>query len=515
MCDYIGDSNSQRLALLPLLGGKLYDVKLMSMLAIGLKLSGWQIKILLYKRRNVLPRLYLEAFGFYNFIYWEDFSSYLDTEKAAIKFEDYLEQDLDFATIKEWKYQDCWIGPNILATLSRSSYSRLPNFATKAAKEKLRSLLKDSVININTARLIVRKLKPDFMYIVEPNYANNGPITDVAINEGVDFAHTIGCPRDDALMFRRLTFGNRRGHPSSISHENLKEISKVHLSSTENDELNKIFVDRYSGKWIVQSFNQQEVHSFDLEQLNTELGFSKSQKVAAVFSHVLWDANLFYGEDLFDDYAHWFVETVKAAIQNESVNWIIKLHPANVWKLKRDNMEQQKLSELVLLEEYLSPSFTLPPHVKLLLPDTKISTQSLFSYIDYGVTVRGTVSTELPCFGIPVFTAGTGRAHGHGFTVDSETRDDYLKKMSTIHTYDRLTDEQVLLARKHAHAIFVKRPWVMKSFRPEFGDYSSTQNPLSQNFVLSAQSINEINDNGDLQKWSNWASNRHSIDFIN
>ena len=75
----------------------------------------------------------------------------------------------------------------------------------------------------------------------------------------------------------------------------------------------------------------------------------------------------------------WFVETVKAAIQNESVNWIIKLHPANVWKLKRDNMEQQKLSELVLLEEFLGSNFTLPSHVKLLLPDTKISTQSLFS----------------------------------------------------------------------------------------------------------------------------------------
>ena len=33
----------------------------------------------------------------------------------------------------------------------------------------------------------------------------------------------------------------------------------------------------------------------------------------------------------------------------------------------------------------------------------------LFKVIDYGITVRGTIGIELPCFGIPVITAGTGR----------------------------------------------------------------------------------------------------------
>ena len=54
----------------------------------------------------------------------------------------------------------------------------------------------------------------------------------------------------------------------------------------------------------------------------------------------------------------------------------------------------------------------LPPHVRVLAPDTKVSTLSLFRSIDAGITVRGSIGYELPCFGVPVVTAGTGRYSG-------------------------------------------------------------------------------------------------------
>jgi hypothetical protein len=51
----------------------------------------------------------------------------------------------------------------------------------------------------------------------------------------------------------------------------------------------------------------------------------------------------------------------------------------------------------------------------VLLPDTKISTLSLYRFADYGVTVRGTPGLEIACFGKPAFTAGTGTYAGLGF----------------------------------------------------------------------------------------------------
>ena len=106
-----------------------------------------------------------------------------------------------------------------------------------------------------------------------------------------------------------------------------------------------------------------------------------------------------------------------AACANDRVNWVVKLHPANVWKRRRDRVSGE-LDELVAIRERVGE---LPPHVRLLEPDTDISTWSLFDVTDFGVTIRGSVGFELPCFGVPVLTAGTGFYSGRGFTVDSET----------------------------------------------------------------------------------------------
>src|SRR5262249_50962963 len=156
-----------------------------------------------------------------------------------------------------------------------------------------------------------------------------------------------------------------------------------------------------------------------------------------------WDEALFFGNDLFDDFEHWLLETTRAACQNRNLNWIIKLHPANVIKLL-DHQKTQTPSELVVLSQ-LGP---LPEHVKILPADTDINTQSLFPLIDYGLTVRGTIGLELPCFGIPVLLAGTGRYSGKGFTIDPETREEYLKQLMSLHEVAPLSDEIVQMARQ-------------------------------------------------------------------
>ena len=35
-----------------------------------------------------------------------------------------------------------------------------------------------------------------------------------------------------------------------------------------------------------------------------------------------WDANLFYGEDLFNDAGDWFINTIDAATKNKNINYI-------------------------------------------------------------------------------------------------------------------------------------------------------------------------------------------------
>jgi hypothetical protein len=228
-----------------------------------------------------------------------------------------------------------------------------------------------------------------------------------------------------------------------------------------------------------------------------------------VFSHVLWDANLFYGEDLFQDYGEWFVETVRAAAANPNLNWLIKLHPANLWKRAREGIAGE-FAETRLIREHIG---ALPPHVHILDPDCGIDTMSLFHFTDYGVTVRGTSGMELPCLGKPVLTAGTGRYSGLGFTDDCASAAEYLERLQSLHLEPPLAPERTLLARRHAYAAFLLRPWRMTSFKSVFAYRESGTHPLDHNLACAVAAIEDVERNGDLARWTAWAAS-DAVDYL-
>ena len=190
---------------------------------------------------------------------------------------------------------------------------------------------------------------------------------------------------------------------------------------------------------MVSARNQPNSEDYAKGEIFKRYGLDQTKKLAVVFSHVLWDANLFYGEDLFKDYGDWFEQTVKAACENDRVNWLIKMHPANLWKRSREGSEGE-YAEISIINDSIGK---LPLHVKILDPSASVSTLSLYESIDYAITVRGTAATEAPCFGVPTLTAGTGRCDGFGFTIDSHSCEEYLNKLDTIEKIPKMNSEQI------------------------------------------------------------------------
>ncbi len=188
-----------------------------------------------------------------------------------------------------------------------------------------------------------------------------------------------------------------------------------------------------------------------------------------IFSHILYDATFFYGDSLYPDYASWLVETVRAAVANPQIHWVVKVHPVNVWRSKMDSAPLEQLEARLLREAFGE----LPPHVTIMPADTDVNTYALFQTIDYGLTVRGTVGMELPCYGIPTVTAGTGRYSGRGFTMEPATPADYQALLARLHAVPRLDARTVALARRYASGTFFLRPARMDSARLLFNHPSS------------------------------------------
>jgi len=485
-----------------------YGVKLECMLSLALRLRGWRVQVLTSGLYTNARRIFA-AYGIEEMVAFETLVENSEAE-SAIRAEvaRRAAERMDFQSVMAWTYRDAWIGPQMLSSVSRQKFVGAPDPRDASVRA---ALLQQLPVTLSFAHAAERRLaakRPDLILVNEPNFHVLGPFVDVAIARSIPAIHFIQPSRDDALVLKRLTKGTRRIHPNSISGETLERLLAEPWSDAQEAALDFEFRQRYGGTWRVQARNQPGVVEMTGEEIHRTLGLDRGKPTAVLFSHVLWDANLFYGEDLFENYGHWFVESVKAAAANPRVNWLIKLHPANLWKRKMSGVTDE-YGEIALIREHVGE---LPGHVRMLPPDTPISTLSLFRMIDAGITVRGSIGYELPCFGVPVVTAGTGRYSGFRFTLDHASAKDYLATLARLETLPRLSAEAVRRAKVHAYALFVRRPWLYTSFRSEFAP--DPTDPLFQNLYPTVRSHLDIRRNGDLDAFADWAVGSHNVDYL-
>ena len=488
----------------------IYGLKLMAFVSQALRLRGWRIQVVLRNRSTMLGRLYFRAFGIRRFVYLEDHR--LSAEERALcrrKAQEFLDGPLSLQGIKAWTFEGCWIGPQIISTLSRIRFEGSVDFTHLEVRRRLQEMLVQALEHVLRARKFIEQHPADLALTIEANYAVFGPLVDVTIGRGCNVIQMTQPWRDDALTFRRLTSVTRREHPSSVARETLDLLVRRPWTDREQQALDQMFRDRYGGRWLLQERNQRGTRRYTPDELTRRFRLDPAKPTVVVFSQVLWDANLFYGDDLFEDAGEWFVETVRAACANPALNWLIKLHPANVWKRKYEGITQE-YAERVLIDQAIG---TLPPHVTLIAADDDISTLSLFESIDYGVTVRGTSGMELACFGKPCVTAGTGRYSGLGFTLDSTSREQYLQRLANLHKQPALSDEETLRAKWHAYAAFALRPWPMLSAKASFSYREHGSAPLDHNLRLAVASLDELSRRGDLAVWGSWAEG-DTVDFV-
>lgn len=506
---YKGGRNLNRKVLVvSLTSDFLYQVKLEAMLAKALQLAGCSIQVLTWKH-SFWSKKYFRSFGINKFLNFEEYFHSNGRDKLAESLSGFFSKKINFQEVKNYRYEGCRIGQQVLSALARKDYST-PDLSDSKTQELFERYLIQQINAVDAAERLFNKEKPDILLFCEVNGLIYGAIFDLAFKKGLNIVQFARSLREDSLIFKKFNSESFGLHPNSISKSTFEEIKKIPWSEKYERVLWEEFSLRYTKKKYAGYINESGEAINEAERVIKELGVDKNKKTAVIFPHVLWDANLYYGEDIFTDYEEWFIETVKAACNNSKINWLIKLHPANIWKRRREKIKSE-LREITLIKEKVG---NLPPHVYLLYPEANISTFSLFKVTDYGITVRGTVGMEMPCFGGVVFTAGTGRYSGLGFTNDSASKEDYLEKLSRIQDFLPLSEEQVLLAKKHAYAVFVLRPWRKCSFEADFDYNLKGIHPLGHKFNILVNSSNELSAAEDLNKFSNWVLNSNSPDYL-
>lgn len=364
--------------------------------------------------------------------------------------------------------------------------------------------------NVHAAEAMRKAFPPVMGMLLEKGISPFAEIFGACVAAEIPVVQYVGSQNTNQYVLKRYTARNRHQHPFSLDPSTWEATKKMSWSSGRSESLMTEFSESYEkGTWFNRRYLHQDKKIKSRDEVIQQLSLDPNKKTAVVFSHVLWDATFFYGTSLFQDYETWLIETVQAACKNSNLNWLIKLHPDLVWKLKYEK-HTGELRDSIAIRSAVGK---LPDHVKVIAPDTDLSTLSFFQITDVCVTVRGTIGIEMACHGIPVLTAGTGRYAGLGFTVDSSTKDDYLRRLAEAHTIPRLADAQIELARRFGYVLFMRRPWPVQSFQLVKKPMSSVGDPLDTNIVFQPESGLKLAHAPDLEQLALWLQSEEA-DFL-
>jgi hypothetical protein len=348
------------------------------------------------------------------------------------------------------------------------------------------------------------------MLAMEKGLSPSAELFSAAIGRGIDFVQICGSQYLSDFILKRYSASNAFDHPVSLDTTTWQAAMHMpwgpHLEKALLGEIHEAYL---QGSWFKRKYFHNSKRIKSAEELRSQLRLDPAKPNAVIFSHVLWDATVFYGEGLFEDYETWLIESVRAACENPRVNWIVKLHPDLIWKLRREGFTGE-LRDLIAIRSAVRK---LPNHIQVLMPETDISTYSFFELTDYCLTVRGTIGIEMACYGVPVLTAGTGRYSHLGFTIDSGTREEYLNRVTQIDGQPRSTPQQTQLARRFAHALFNLRPWPMRSFEYVHPNPNELDHPLMPDLVPRITTADALRSADDFQRFLRWIQSRH-IDYL-
>ena len=497
-------------ALIASLSYATYQLKLEGMFAKAFQFQGLD-PVVLVPSDSELPRRYLETFGISRFVTLDRYLGPEREQRARREAAELLAAVRSPSDLKSLTFLGADVGREALSTVSRYLHEGGVDLDDPRAQALLRELLPAAVRTALAAESLFDDLEPELVLFNERNYADQGPLCDIALLRGLNVIQFVSGFEDDTMVFKRYTSETKAIHPRSLADTSWERVRGIEWTPARDQELEAEFARRYDkDATFLARWNQGWTRRQSRGEIAATLGLDPAKKTAVIFSHVLWDANMFFGRDLFADQEEWFVESVRSACANDRVNWIVKLHPANVWKRRRDSVSGE-LDEHEAIREHVGE---LPPHVKLLDPDTDISTWSLFDVTDWGVTIRGSIGFELPCFGKSALTAGTGFYSGRGFTVDSDTAGEYLGRLARIQEILPPEPEAVELARKHAYGLFKLRQTRFTSFRSVFKPVEEIDDPYEATIEVTAESAEELRRAEDLRLLGQWAVRSRELDYL-
>lgn len=339
-----------------------------------------------------------------------------------------------------FKHRGVEVGRFMNSSLIRFLQGKPPEGHEEVARE----FLYGSLVYTEAAITAVKCFKPDYVFMSHGSYVDYGTALAVATNAGIPVTHWGSSYLENHYYMCTVTQSTNRSR-QVLSKEAWQQRAEQPLSPKENALLDSYLNARYTAGL---SFDIRSPQKPDKpEELRSKLDLPSDKPVWCVFLHLSWDNVFNLAPMAFDTVESWVLDTLQTIIALTEVTWLVKIHPAEV-----------STNTLLGMQSLIKDNFPhLPPHVRIIPPDSDINAYGLYQLLDGGVTIFGTAGLELTVLGKPVILAGDTHFGNKGFTCDALTKEEYEALLRQAARLPKLSPEQHALARQYAYSYFIQR----------------------------------------------------------
>ncbi len=455
---------------------------------------------------------YFRLFGVDNLVMWDRYvKEVTDPAEAEKIMESLLPNAPTISGMIGSQFRGVDVGKHALSMTCRRRLEGRLDLRDQKTSAVLRTQFRDGIQSVLATARFLEEHPVEKMLVRDAGYIPNGGIFETGLERGVDCVVYEQGQRRGAWIFKRYTKETKGQHYFSLASSTWERIRAEPWTQTDEAVLEEEFARRYTPDSLDDTRRLQSGKAMKSpDEVRAQLGLDPQKKTAGIFSHMAWDAAFFFGSCLFEDFENWLFETVKfVAAECPTMNWVIKLHPFNVFKLKREGRTEE--SEMRLLRSLMP----LPPHVRIMRATTDINTRSLFPVVDYVLTVNGTVGMEFPCYGIPALLAGTGRYDGRGFTIDPSTKEEYFRTLKMLHTIPPLGPEARRLARRHFLTVMTRRQVSLEDIASvELKRINEAQSDVHDNISISPRSLEQFESSSSITGLGDWLAYSREPDLL-
>ena len=376
-----------------------------------------------------------------DFLYLSNYISDNDLNEIN-NYVESLELSYDHNSYINLKFHGIDVGKRAYETLQRIFFIGKPDKINLNKNSFGYEILYNTLIQVMVAEKVIKQY--DLIVVDELSYASWAIWADVAL-------------KANKLVLREAytgNFGKESVKKQTITIYSDFETARLRDCGYPSERILAALDDKQQVSTLAQVgldklLNQHHSDNDDINWRN-KLAIPKNKPVVCVFTHLCWDASLSFYNPLFKSFEDWIEFTYEYALKNKNVMWVFRIHPAEALNEHgaHYNKSQDKYNTLSFIKRLMDNNKS--DNIRIHNPNEfDLDLYSMSKSLTAGITVGGTVSFELPSFGVPCVSVAEGGHSGHGFTIVATSLDKYKEILSKIQEYS-LNESQIQKAQAYA-----------------------------------------------------------------